>query len=493
MLLTLSLALSVQATPSRFLPVSPLSGLPMVKIDQRWAGGSFADDLCRKQGLQGRVMWVDGTANLDSFGTEQKAEALVDRLADAGFNTMVLDVKPIVGRTLYPSKLADQMTSWRGKSMQLGFDPVAVMRKRASSKGLSFFVSLNAFSEGHSYAKRDEGKPDSQFGDAGWGYKHPDLQSVVYRTDGTFRRSGEEQTQIPLMMNPHHPEVQARVLAFVQEVVSRYKPDGLLFDDRYRYHGLDADFSDLTRGLFEKSVKRELSWPEDIFTWTKEKGVRPGPYFDAWLAWRAQTLAEFARRVRTAVHKSNPATQFGIYAGSWYGDYAKYGSNFASSALQAGFPFLTRSYQQGGFAGQLDVLMTGCYYKVPTMYEAMGLAKPIGQTVEAAGDVSNRVARDQCLVYAGIQMVDFANDVAGFERALQAAAATSQGVMVFDYSHDYAKFEGVFQRAFRHPKKAPHQVPGFLTKVRALRNAWDAKGYPQRPFPILEGAPGTGF
>lgn len=488
-----ALATILQLAPSRFVSVAPFPRLPWIKIDQRWAGGSFADDLCRRQGLQGRVMWVDGTANLDAFNTQEKAIALVDKLAHVGFNTMVLDVKPIVGRTLYPSRLADQMTSWRGKSMPAGFDPVRVLRDQCTVRGLSFFVSLNAFSEGHSYAKRDENKPDSQFGAPGWGYEHPELQSVVYRPDGTFKLSSEDQSQIPLMMNPHHPLVQERVLSFVKEVVSNYKPDALLFDDRYRYHGLDADFSELTRTQFEAVVRVKLKWPDDVFTWTKEKGVAPGPYFDAWLAWRAQTLATFAERVKSTIHATNATTKFGIYAGSWYGDYAKYGSNYASSALQAGFPFLTRSYRQGGFAKNLDVLMTGCYYKVPTMIQAMGLAKPIGQTVEAAGDVSNRVARDQCIVYAGVQLVDFAENVPGLERSLQAAAATTQGVMVFDYSHDFTKFEAVFKRAFSTPRKAPHQVPGFVEKARKMRANWDAKGYQERPFPILEGAPGTGF
>lgn len=189
---------------------------------------------------------------------------------------------------------------------------------------------------------------------------------------------------------------------------------------------------------------------------------------------------------------ANPKTQFGIYAGSWYGDYARYGSNYASSALQAGFPFLTRIYQSTGFASNMDILMTGCYYKVPTMYEALGLGKPIGQTVEAAGDVSNRIARDQCWTYAGIQMVDFAENVPGFERALQAAAATTQGVMVFDLSHNVEKFWPVFQKAFARPAQAPHAT-GHLNQVRKMRKSWDARGLKERPFPILEGAPGTGF
>jgi len=500
MLLELGLAMSLQSTPSRFVSTAPFGQLPYVKIDQRWAGGSFADDACRRKNLQARAMWIDGTANLHSFSSEKKIVTLLEMLKSVGFNTVVLDVKPIVGRTIYPSSLTEQLVSWKGISMPKGFDPVKVFRSETTRLGLSFLVSMNAFSEGHSYAWRDKDLPGTQFGSPGWGYDHPELQTVVYssKQEGEkFQLSSKNQSQVPLMMNPHQPAVQERVLAFVREIVTKYQPDGLLFDDRFRYHGLDADFSQFTRGEFQKHLKQSVKWPDDVFAWTYPTaatvGIRPGRFFDDWLTWRADTLAQFTARVRKEIQRANPPTQFGIYAGSWYGDYAKYGSNYASTALQAGFPFLTRSYQKTGYANNLDILMTGCYYKVGTMYEAMGLDKPIGQTVEAAGDVSNRVARDQCWTYAGIQMVNFTNDLPGFASSLQAAAATTQGVMIFDYSHSFEKFLPTIRRAFSRPAIAPHTINGLLQLVRAKRQSWDKKGFKERAFPILEGAPGTGF
>jgi Glycosyl hydrolase-like 10/Domain of unknown function len=500
MFLALGMVSMLQAVPSRFQPAAPFPRLPWIKIDQRWSGGSFADEACRNQHLQARIMWIDGSANLGSINSDDKVAGLVAKIKSVGFNTIVLDVKPIVGRTIYPSALSEQMTAWKDKTLPKGYDPVAAFREETRRSGISFFVSMNAFSEGHSYAWRDKDKPDSQFGDPGWGYKHPELQSVLLSTKvggPQYRLASVDQDQIPLMMNPNSPEVQERVLAFVKEVVGRYRPDGLLFDDRLRYHGLDADFSEVTRAQFEARVKSKVQWPEDVLTWTHPTdnavGVKPGPLFDEWLAFRADTMAKFVDRVRTEVRHISPDTKFGIYAGSWYGDYGKYGSNYASDALRAGFPFLTRSYAKTGFAGDLDVLITGCYYKTATMYGAMGLDQPVGRTVEAAGDVGDRVARDRCWVYGGIQMVDFSNDLDGFEKALQAAAATTQGVMVFDLSHNVEKFWPIFERAFVHPARAPHSVPGLLDRVRAKRANWDAKGYPERPFPILEGAPGAGF
>jgi len=503
----LAAVLGVQT--DHFIASAPFPALPYVKVDERYAGDMIADGVCRKYGLQGRVLWIDGSANLAAVSSDDKVKALVAKIKNVGFNTVVYDVKPIVGRTVYPSVLTPQMTRWKDQTLPAGYDPVKAMRAATLAEGVSFFVSLNAFSEGHSYAKRDEGKADSQFGDPGWGYRHPELQSVVYSatpaeevragvrgSKAAFAPSAEKQDQIPLMMNPHHPQVQERVLAFVKEVASRYRPDGLLFDDRYRFHGLDADFSEFTRAKFEKKVGRPLVWPDDVYQVTfagDSKGLRPGPYFDDWLAWRAEELGSFSLKVRETLRQASPTTKFGIYAGSWYGDYAKYGSNYASDALSAGFPFLTRKYRQAGFAKNLDVLITGCYYRVPTMYRALEQAQPIGRTVEAAGVVSSRVARDQCWVYAGIQLADFKGDEDLVARSLQAAAATTQGVMVFDLSHGIEAYWPLFKRAFKHPAAAPHSVNGLIQDVRARRERWDAKKLYDKPFPMFEGAPGAGF
>src|SRR4051812_36594780 len=124
MFLTLALASSMQAAPSRFLSVGPLSGLPWIKIDHHWTGASYADEASRRQGLQGRVLWIDGSANLGAVNTAEKIVALLSKVKDVGFNTVVLDVKPIVGRTLYPSSLTKQMTSWKGQTLPDRFDPV---------------------------------------------------------------------------------------------------------------------------------------------------------------------------------------------------------------------------------------------------------------------------------------------------------------------------------------------------------------------------------
>lgn len=586
MLLAAAILVQQQIAPPRFVPAWPFPALPTIKIDDRQAKVGVAQEFAFRDHLQGRVLWIDGTANLEKCSSDEKVAALMEKVAKTGFNTVVYDVKPIVGRTLYPSKYAEKMTEWKGQAMPADFDPLAAMVREAHKNGLSLLVSMNAFSEGHSYSKRDENLPNTQFGKPGWGYEHPELQSYVLRSNpvfildigfnqafvnlpttpntwagdyglftsttqlpeadwyvtidekwavtaagaqrpttggafivgrgtsaenlrqglsvgdviqvgvtNSFLPAANAQNQIPLMMSPHSPKMRDRTYAFVEEVFANYDIDGLLFDDRLRFAGLDADFSVDATSQFEALVGRTLKWPDDVFKPTYDtrlrSGIEPGPYFDAWLTFRAQTLTDWVKEVRARVPKGKV---FGIYAGSWYGDYAQYGNNYASDQLNAGFPWLTRHYRETGFAKYLDVLITGCYYPTPTIVDAMAVSGPIGRTVEAAGVVTNRVARDQCWTYAGLMLSDFKGDTELLGKAMQAAAATTQGVMVFDLSHDIDQYWSVFEKAFLpEPKRAPHERTTLIEQVRRTRKSWEDNGWKEPPFPFFPGAPGAGF
>lgn len=558
LLVTLALA------TGRFAPSAPLPGLPSVVLDSYGNGVGVAQLMARSKGLQARILWVDGTANLARCSTAEGIDDLVSRAARAGFTTLVYDVKPIVGYTLYPSKLAPKLEEWRGQRMPRDWDPLAAMARAAKMHRVELLVALNAFSEGH------------RFTGTGPGYATPELQTVQMETtpalaapggrlavhpspnpaqwpqnhvavfeparlpgalrsravfvdrlgravpsaeravaayvapegvdlptpirviaEATFVPAAQAQRQWPLMMNPHLEAVRARPLEFVREILASYDVRGVVFDDRLRYAGLEADFSEAAKAEFERSLGARLSWPRDVFEYTYtvdlKRGVRPGPYWDAWLAFRARTLRDWVAEARRTVDALKPGTLLGVYQGSWYGDYARYGSNWASPNFEAGFPFLTGAYRASGFASQLDLIMVGAYYKVPTIVEAMASAAPTGQTVEAAGQIANRAVRDQAWTYAGIMLMDYADDSAGLARALQAACGSSQGVMVFDLSHGIDRYWDLFARAFRVPARPPHAEPGALRAVRRLREAKDRRG-DREPAPILyEGQPGAGF
>jgi hypothetical protein len=303
--------------------------------------------------------------------------------------------------------------------------------------------------------------------------------------------------QVPLMVDPNDPAVRAHELALLEELLTNYDVDGVMYDDRLRYGGLNADFSDVTRLQFEKYVREKITWPDDVFKWhlmpDLSRGIVPGKWYDAWLAFRAQTLRDFVGEARKTVARIRPKAAFGVYAGSSYGDYGKFGSNYAAREFEAGFRYLTPAYQRTGFANILDFIVTGCYYTQATIADAMAVNGGAGYTVEAAAQLSNRVARDQAWVYAGIALDTFRGNTARLRDALQAAVAATQGVMVFDLSHDIERYWPVFQQAFAVPAQAPHEVPGLLSQVRRMRARLDKLGVKEPPVAISAGSSGAGM
>lgn len=130
----------------------------------------FSHDLNTDLALQGRVMWVDGTANIDRITNLDGIRDLVAHCKKANFNTIVLDVKPVIGEVLYNSKIAPHLTEWRGKRYP-DFDALGVLLDEAHRNGLQVAASFNVFSEGHKY-----------FG-TGLAYRKRDWQSVAYSVE----------------------------------------------------------------------------------------------------------------------------------------------------------------------------------------------------------------------------------------------------------------------------------------------------------------------
>ncbi len=568
---------------ARFENAAPLPTIPGVMMDSIGNGYGLAQQTARAGNLQARIMWIDGTANIDQYNTPAKIHDLMAKIHEVGFNTVVFDVKPISGQVIYASKIAPKIKEWKGRALPEDFDPLGPMVKEAHANGLSIFVSLNAFSEGHQLFK------------VGPGYDKKDWQTVLYDTQGMLKtpfggsftlgstldktvvgqlgmyssaakmpkaegfaltlqpdltvvdgfeigtmgpdfpsvpkggkilygtgaaadflrlnvRPGEKLSfdtqplfvsasdrpgaQIPLMMNPNNPDVVAYETSIAKELATNYPIDGIIYDDRLRYSGINADFSDLTKAKFETQLNKKLNWPDDVFKFTLtpslSRGIQPGRYYDQWMAFRAGVLTDYIAQVRKEITAIRPSIQLGIYVGSWYGEYPALGNNYASDGIEAGFWFLTNKYRSKGMASNLDLLITGCYYQVPTIYDAMAKAQPIGRTVEAAGILSNRLAGDQAWTYAGISLSDFEGNPDGLKEVLQAACASTQGVMIFDLSHNIEPMWPVFKQAFGQARKAPHMSKGTLADVRRRRALLDKMGVKAPPITIATGASGVG-
>lgn len=264
---------------------------------------------------------------------------------------------------------------------------------------------------------------------------------VEFGVEHVFRPAAQSSTpSYGIFVNPIGP-ARGYELKVIEEIVSGYDIDGVIFD-RMRYPNLYADFSPTSRSAFEEWLGAgRIAWPDDIFAINPLPWLPPirGRYYREWLEWRARQIADFAGEAAALVRSIKPQVKLGVYVGSWYDSYYDVGVNWGSCRFHAGYPWMTSDYHETGFAELFDYLCTGCYYRVPTRREARLAGRPEGATVEAGCQLSCQAVAGAAPVYGSIYLRDYGGNPGGFKRAVETAAANSDGVMLFDlvYLEDY--------------------------------------------------------
>lgn len=129
------------------------------------------EDLIDDPELSGRVLWYDLTANVEYLDTPEKVQNIVSKTAQAGFDTIVLDVANNSGFVAYDSDIAPHMSAsefYEGRSYEAGYDLLAEVLEAADPHGLQVHANMNAFSQGILEAQE------------GPAFDNPEWQTVYY-------------------------------------------------------------------------------------------------------------------------------------------------------------------------------------------------------------------------------------------------------------------------------------------------------------------------
>lgn len=280
--------------------------------------------------------------------------------------------------------------------------------------------------------------------------------------------------RVAAFVNPLNADVRRYELSLLDEVARNYAIDGVVFD-RLRYANLYNDYSDLSRSAFERWLGRRVeNWPGDVirFDPVPNRPMKRGPLFGAWLEFRARVIRQFAKEAADAVRAARSTADVASYTGSWFAEYYGVGVNWGSEKFEVRTPWATERYNEAGYAEFLDWLTTGCYYGFPTRSDARAARQPRAGTVEAAAELSSLVVANSVPVYAGVYALDYQGRPDQFVRAIETAARTSHGVMVFDISqiYDYGWWPAI-QGVFAGPAIPPHRVAGLAALLRAAHDA----------------------
>lgn len=389
------------------------------------------------------ILWFDATANFDRFCDKDSIVYYLKKSKEVGVTDIVVDVKPITGEVLYPSKIAPVMTSWgeSGVKKDLSWDMLGFFIEEGQKLGLKIHASTNVFVAGHNFF--DRGVVYEESTKARW-------QTLSYLPEG-FVKITDQKSKYSAMVNPVLQEVRDYELSILKELVSLYpKLDGIILD-RVRFDNLNADFSDSSRIAFEKYLGKQVeNFPADIYTFEGTER-KDGKLYKEWLEWRASIVHDFIFTARKELKAINPDITFGDYTGSWYPLYFDVGVNFASKEYDPSteFEWATANYKNYGYAEALDLFTTGNYFfevekselkaqadtTKKTLESGLVVEKEDWYTVEGSAELVERVTMGKTPVYAGLYVEQYKDNPEQFVKALKMCRAKSQGSMIFDIVH----------------------------------------------------------
>ncbi|MCD7713263.1 MAG: family 10 glycosylhydrolase [Firmicutes bacterium] len=257
-----------------------------------------------------KYMWFDAEANFERFQYKDSITYYLDKTKQAGFNRIVVDVRPLQGDVLYTSSHLAPLTRLDGYAVERDWDYLQFFIKEAWKRELKVSVSTTIFSGG---------RPHTRDGMVYHSHDWDEQIAVRYRPEGLVSMK-DDCSQVAIFLNPLLPEVREFCLRFIREIVEKYEIDGYALD-YCRYSGVETDFSRPSRQAFEAYIGKEVEqFPQDIFTWEQDKDGNfrtvPGPYYKPWFEFRAQVIHDFIERAKQEIKAIRPDVQLEYWAPS---------------------------------------------------------------------------------------------------------------------------------------------------------------------------------
>ena len=371
-----------------------------------------------------KMLWFDAEANFQRFSTQAGIIAMLDKTQEAGFNKIVVDVKPVEGDVLYKSEFMTQATTIGSVNVaDRGWDYLQFFLDEAHKRNLKVTVSTTVF---------PMGMPSTRQGPAYRGTTWKGKTCMQYKPEGMVDIK-DDPTKVAAFLNPVLPEVQEFALRFIREIVTNYDFDAYALD-YCRFPDYQSDFSEASKEAFEKYIGGLVeTWPGDVFTYNASGERVPGKYYKEWWEFRSMIIHDFVARVRKEIKAIKPDVKLEYWAASWWGALYANGQNWASKAFrpltdQDAWSFnswCSINYHQTGFADQLDTFLLGTY--LPRVY-----GPDDGESIEYGINRAERFLLNACTYYA---TVDCSQKTFDIEEACYYCLKRTAGLMVFDIVH----------------------------------------------------------
>jgi uncharacterized lipoprotein YddW (UPF0748 family) len=367
-------------------------------------------------------LWIDAHANFGRFSSKANVTTYLERIKETGFTEIYVDVKPGIGYALYNSDILPKLTKWGTEEVIRDWDYLGFWIEEAERFGISVIASISTL--GYGATRTQEGPV---YDDNRWDGKTQ--MEMVGNNPNNIVDMRNQSGVDAAMLNPCLPEVQTFVISIVKEIVTKYpKLKGICLD-YCRWYGGNYGFSDATISAFEANSGETVTNKNDIVTSTG--GI--GPQYRKWIAFRTQTITNLVTNIRSAVKTIRPNMELHLWASAHWTSRYSVGQNWASKRYTPPTPnnVYTDTYNQTGFADQIDVFSLGAYADAVWKREAPGS----DWSVENLVTIYPNYPMGDCKVYGSIASYAYGANRIAISDAVYLCLKNTDGLMVFELSH----------------------------------------------------------
>ena len=234
-------------------------------------------------------VWIRPT-----YHSMEEIVSVLDRIAEAGINNVFIETY-YHGQTIFPSRTMEEYGFIKQNPEYAGFDPLRIWITEAHKRGIKVHIWFESFYVGNKSPETNSKyilavKPEW----ANYQKKNADSETIPYSVsehNGYF-------------IDPANPDVQAFLYNLLDEIILRYRPDGINLDYIRYPQSLAPNYSnyDQSNWGYTKYAREEFE---------KMYGVDPielttsDPLWYQWKMYRAGKVTDFVKRIGRLAKMNN--------------------------------------------------------------------------------------------------------------------------------------------------------------------------------------------
>lgn len=368
-------------------------------------------------------MWIDAHANFSRFAEKASITSYLEKMKQTGFNEVYVDVKPGIGYALYNSDILPKLTKWDTETVTRDWDYLAFWIEEGERLDINVIASLSVL--GYGYTKTKEGLI---YNDSKWNGK-TQMEMTNSANPNSLTDMRDQTSVDAAMLNPCLPEVQSFVISVIEEIVTKYpKLKGICLD-YCRWYGGNYGLEDSSLAAYEAYSGQTTGSRNNIITSTG--GV--GSQYKYWIEFRSAVITNLITSIRSKAKSINPNIEVHLWASADWASRYGVGQNWASKTYipTGSSSIYTTTYNNTGFADQLDVFSLGAYTEKVWISENPQSV----WTVENFVTTYSNFIKGDCKVYGSIASYAYINKDTAVSDAVYLCLKNTDGLMVFEISH----------------------------------------------------------